>query len=124
MKNASVWAFSALFGCISLFGPGWHCFVGHQFHASRTWLGECGHHDHALVGDAGHSDDDGQQGARWANAHQDDDCPICKFFAQAQWAFAIRPAEFEIAASEFISPAEQAFWVACVGLYHSRAPPG
>jgi hypothetical protein len=114
LRKASVWAFSALFGCISLLGSGWHCLVGHEFHGAAA----CPGHEHA----GGAHDYDADDGHAPAATHSDD-CPICKFFAQAQWAGEFEPCEFERAVCGAPCPAEQAVFVACIGLYHSRAPP-
>jgi hypothetical protein len=131
-KKASVWAFSALFGCISLLGSGWHCFLGHAFHpaachhATDRHAGHAEHadhehpgHDHA-VACAGHEHAAGEDSPSVASVH---DCPLCKFFAQAQWAAAIQSVEIERAVCGAPASAEQAVRLACLGLYHSRAPP-
>lgn len=118
VRKASVWAFSALFGCISLFGPGWHSLVGHEFHGS----GGCHEHEHACGVPHDHDEHGAgdEHGPAAADRH---DCPICKFFAQAQWAADFQSAEFGCAACGAPFHAEQAVHVACIGLYHSRAPP-
>ena len=37
LRTASIWAFSGLFGCVSLFGQGWHSLVG-EYHGASAWL--------------------------------------------------------------------------------------
>jgi hypothetical protein len=97
VRKTSAWAFSALFGCVSLLGQGWHCFVGHAFHP-------CAHdhapHAHAACHDSraahgGHEHGGNPLGCDSAASDRPDaesieqaahDCPLCQFFAQAQWA--------------------------------------
>jgi hypothetical protein len=129
MRNASVWAFSGLFSCISLLGPGWHCFFGHPFHGSSESHAFCGAHDvfddHDQAADcATHDHDAVHPGhAPAATAVHDHDCPICKFFAQAQWALDWRPAEFEFAVSDAASHLEPSARAVRIAFYRSRAPP-
>jgi hypothetical protein len=106
----------ALFGCISLFGQGWHSFLGHEFHGTA---GCCHAHDHDDGAPHDHGDDAEHAGAI-AAGH---DCPICDFFAQAHWAVDHPPARFECAACGVPLAAERAAYLACVGLYRPRAPP-
>jgi hypothetical protein len=106
VQNASVWALLALFGCISLFGPGWHFFVGHEFHASHGRHASC----------------DGVSERSPAAVH-DDGCPLCRFFAQAQWALEPGSAELEPTVSGSTAVVERSFWVERISSYHSRAPP-
>jgi hypothetical protein len=113
-RNASVWALAGLFGCISLFGQGWHCFVGH--HAP------VGCHEHAVCA-AGHEHESpaGPCAASLAAPH--DNCPICNFFAQAQWALDFEPASFELGLFDAAHVAEVNFGAVRIQPYHSRAPP-
>jgi hypothetical protein len=135
VRNVSVWAFSALFGCISLFGPGWHRFAGHHFH------GICAHGshacdvhgvnhsaaDHSTCHDAFDHADDHDHGpvsvAKIVAASTDHDCPICSFFGQAQWVAAFELAEFECGVFEVSREAQQAPFLAWLGIYRTRAPP-
>jgi hypothetical protein len=133
VRNASVWAFSALFGCISLFGPGWHRFAGHHFH------GACAHGSHDCDARSGtdsaaehcaaadHSSDNHENtgpaaGASGATA-SDHDCPICSFFGQAQWVAVIELPEFASGVFEVSTEAQPAPFLAWLGIYRTRAPP-
>jgi len=147
VRNASVWAFSALFSCISLFGPGWHRFAGHHFHGACVHEShECDAHsgpessaehcaaaDHFTRNDAfdhdafNHDDDDHEDtlpatGAIKATA-SDHDCPICSFFGQAQWVAAFELTEFACGVFEISTEAQQAPFLAWLGIYRTRAPP-
>jgi hypothetical protein len=120
--NASVWAFSALFGCISLFGPGWHYFVGHAFHASPVCHhGHCDDHAHAAA-DSDHTHEHESEECLAALDHEHD-CPICSFFAQAQWASLAFPVELELAFRGSTAVTQRSCFVEPIGVYRSRAPP-
>jgi len=135
VRNASVWAFSALFGCISLFGPGWHRFAGHHFHGACAHDShDCDVHgvthsaaDHSTCHDAfDHADDHGHgpvSVAKIAVTSTDHDCPICSFFGQAQWVAAFELAEFACGVFEVSTKAEQAPFLAWLDIYRTRAPP-
>ena len=137
VRNASVWAFSALFGCISLFGPGWHRFAGHHFHgASAHCSHDCDAHsgpesttEHCAAADhfTCHDADDHDHGplslATITATASDHDCPICSFFGQAQWVAAFELAEFACGVFEVSSEAQQAPFLAWLGIYRTRAPP-
>jgi hypothetical protein len=115
LKKASVWAFSGLFGCISLFGSGWHSFVEHAHHS----------HDH---GSSAPADEHEEAPFAWGafvngSSETDHDCPICSFFSQAQWAVHFEPLDFAFAACELSAPVPQAPPIAWAGIYQSRAPP-
>jgi hypothetical protein len=116
-KNASVWALAGLFGCISLFGQGWHCFVGHHGPAV------CCQHEHSVECAAGHEHDApaSSRGAALVAGH--DDCAICNFFAQAQWVVDFEPARFELSSFDAAHVTEINFGAARIDSYHSRAPP-
>ena len=136
VRNASIWAFSALFGCISLFGPGWHRFAGHHFHGACA---HCSHDGDAHEGAesseccSAASDftchDDGDHGHRLpsvaatAATASDHDCPICSFFGQAQWVAVFELTEFACGVFEVSSEAQQAPFLAWLGIYRTRAPP-
>lgn len=122
-RKACVWAFSALFGCISLLGSGWHCFVGHQFHASADWHAVCEAQDHDLAGSHDHDEANHESHGPIASAVHDHDCPLCQFFAQAQWTLDLGSAETGLAVSDATSPAEQAARLVRIASYRSRAPP-
>lgn len=109
---------AALFGCISLFGPGWHHFVGHQFHASSHCHASCD--DHA---EASHEHGATSHHGATVAAFDNHDCPLCRFFAQAQWAVELGSAEREwtLIGSTVIVP--RSFWIEPLGSYRSRAPP-
>ncbi len=132
LQKATVWAFSALFGCISLFGTGWHHFVGHAYHGGSCQVahqahgdrGTCHHHglsDASHKARASHKTDSGHHDG-WTLA-VDHDCPLCKFFAQAQWVAGELPAELTYPAGQRARPAAPTFTLDAVGLYRSRAPP-
>lgn len=147
VRNASVWAFSALFVCISLFGPGWHRFAGHHFHgASAHCSHDCDAHDgpesnaeHCAAADQftchdpfdhaafDHDADEHNHGllslATITATTSDHDCPICSFFGQAQWVAAFELAEFACGVFEVSSEAQQAPFLAWLGIYRTRAPP-
>jgi hypothetical protein len=116
-KNASVWALAGLFGCISLFGQGWHCFVGHHGPAV------CCQHEHLVECAADHEHElpTGSRGAAVAAGH--DDCALCDFFAQAQWVVDFEPAGFEPVSFENARAAAINFGAPRIDSYHSRAPP-
>jgi hypothetical protein len=128
LQKASVWAFSALFGCISLLGTGWHCYLGHAFHGPACHPATACHehaHEHACSDEHetpadDHGQPSGERGPALTAVH---DCPLCQFFAQAQCGAEFSPAQSECAACGVPVLAEQAGFVACLGLYQSRAPP-
>jgi hypothetical protein len=142
VRNVSVWAFSALFGCISLFGPGWHRFAGHHFHGASALCSHgcdahsgpesttehCAAADHFTCHDADDHAGDNHEGA-WPAAGaieataSDRDCPICSFFGQAQWVAAFELAEFASGVFEVSTEAQQAPFLAWLGIYRTRAPP-
>jgi hypothetical protein len=139
-RNAGIWAFAGLFGCISLLGPGWHCVWGHHFHGPAA----CHDHEHSADQqdpdhqDRGHQDrghqDRGHEHAG-CHAHEDEggllvrsvagehDCPLCRFFAQAQWTFECDPPDSAPSTIENLCPAGRSASTVRVGLYQSRAPP-
>jgi hypothetical protein len=51
------------------------------------------------------------------------DCTICAYFAQAQRTLDIEPVRLEFVSCAVVHAAEQTVVTACVGIYHSRAPP-
>jgi len=127
VRKASVWAFSALFGCVSLLGQGWHCFVGHAFHACDTH----GHaHAHSLAAachdhEGDHSDCHAHESTegespRLAARH---DCPLCSFFAQAQWSADAAPDELVQLSCELPRAGELSFAAPHAAVYQSRGPP-
>jgi hypothetical protein len=133
VRNASVWAFSAIFGCISLFGPGWHRFAGHHVHGAGAHCShDCDAHsgadstaEHCAAADhatESHESAGPAAGAIKATA-SDHDCPICSFFGQAQWVAAFELAEFACGVFEVSTEAEQAPFLAWLGIYRTRAPP-
>ena len=122
--------FTAFFGCISLVGQGLHALVEHDFH------GPAAHHHGACHAADDHVADldaeshcaikhvaDRDSLALSAGESHDDDCPICNFFAQAQQDLVYRADGLVFTWSPIAAAAEQAQFVACVGLYRSRAPP-
>lgn len=129
-RNAGIWAFAGLFGCISLLGPGWHCVWGHHFHGPAA----CHDHDHEQPADhhghehAGCHEHEAQSGLTvrgpiirgLADEH---DCPLCRFFAQAQWTLDCESPAIAPATIETFCPAERSAATVRVGLYQSRAPP-
>lgn len=142
VRNASVWAFSALFGCISLFGPGWHRFAGHHFHGTGAHCShDCDAHSDpdstAVCGSAtadftchdafDHAGDNHEVAGPAAGTIKatasDHDCPICSFFGQAQWVAAFELAEFACGVFEVSTEAQQAPFLAWLGIYRTRAPP-
>jgi hypothetical protein len=122
-RTASVWAFSALFGCISLFGSGWHCFVGHAFHGPAAGHADCAEHehDHDCASTHEHATDEQHSGAVAVHDH---DCPLCQFFAQAQWNLTLESVETGAAVSDAASHAGQSGRAVRIASYRSRAPPG
>lgn len=130
-RKAFVWAFSALFGCISLFGQGLHYFVGHAHEPGHAHFASHAHpsehchhgHEHAceLAGDHCEADDDGP--ACIAGSAHDHDCAICEFFAQSQlnFDFVLEIAD-ELASFSAALPTQRRL-VAFVGFYNTRAPP-
>jgi hypothetical protein len=142
VRHATAWAFSALFACISLLGPGWHCWLGHAFHGSaccpdpregRHAASSCdadahdahaGHRHAHHAGAAGQHDPDACGGdshsGRLSAPH---DCPLCSFFAQAQWAEApALPDGAYLAVSARPGHADSG-WIETLRSYRSRAPP-
>jgi hypothetical protein len=136
--------FAAFFGCISLLGQGLHVLVEHPLHegqavscACSAGLSRCADRGHTHRGC-------GQGNAQTASStpapvsgasentssalaadtkHDPHQCPICGFFAQAQWAVYDQP---ELCAGAVAPLAQQVarLWpVTAVGVYQSRAPP-
>lgn len=132
LEKACVWAVLALFGCISLFGSGWHHFVGHAYHGAACHTahqhndhhGVCHHHGPTGVAHAAHATLDNRSGQQdgWSSG-ADHDCPLCKFFAQAQWVADELPGELTVAIGQLARPTEPTLSLDAVGLYRSRAPP-
>lgn len=139
VRKTSVWAFSALFGCISLLGQGWHCFVGHAFHPcahdhARASAchdhggaeGSCQHACRSPLGESfggpqsNRSHDEGHHGAIDLAAH---DCPLCQFFAQAQWASSLGPCLLVLFSCEVPVAGEPLVGPPAHGVYDSRGPP-
>jgi hypothetical protein len=127
-------AFTAVFGCISLFGQGLHTLVEHAHNGSAHAACRHAGHDHAGHDHGGHdhgwhvADDGGcnptdATSFRADRSHHHDDCPICGFFAQAQHAltaFEIR----DTAACLPLEPlADDVARAMHVGSYQSRGPP-
>jgi hypothetical protein len=134
-RRLFVWAFAAFFAGISLAGQGLHYFVEHGSHAAPRDVAEqvaaCAHHGrghaHACCHDRpGHDRQHpaDRDTARVApGAPHPHDCVICAYFAQAQRTMPIEPARLEFVSFPVVHVAEQAARIACVGVYHSRAPP-
>ena len=126
LRNASIWAFLALFSSLSLLGPGLHSLVGDHWHGPVHAHAACAHdhdskHCHATNCQAHTTGHDGDSVAEASAC--DHDCPICEFFALAQWSFDFQPAQFEFAAREFVSLTGPNLLPASIGCYQSRAPP-
>lgn len=129
-RKAFAWAFCALFGCISFCGNGLHCVVGH-WHTCTQSQHDSGHcHDHCDHDDeCAATDFDCNAGIAVAQAvssgsrHEDHNCPICAYFAQAQLdiAFAFEPADAFVTPT--LSLAIVSRLIAFVGVYRGRAPP-
>ena len=130
VRQASVWAFSALFGCISLFGQGLHAFVGHSFHAHASvhaasiheHLGDLCHSHAPCAQPTDHSDESSTVSSGGAS-ECDHDCPICSFFSQAQITLHSVPAGCVLPVSHYVSRVAENSDTEFVGFYRSRAPP-
>jgi hypothetical protein len=144
-RHLFVWSFAGFFACISLLGQGLHQFVEHGHEAA----GMLAQHEHGTpAGHAhdghchAHADDQASEAAGMLtqrehgtlDCHEDaatvehgmshpHDCAICAYFAQAQRTLDIEPVRLEFVSCPVVHAAEQAVATACVGVYHSRAPP-
>jgi hypothetical protein len=134
VRTTSVWAFAALFGCISLLGPGWHCVFGHHFHGpAACGHGTCHAHPHpaaraesatqAVASDCAAASDAAAERSFSALPDADHDCPLCQFFGAAQWAEAIPPPELAQLPRALATPPTNAVRLTFVSLYQSRGPP-
>lgn len=135
VRKTSVWAFSALFGCISLLGQGWHCFVGHAFHPcahDHAAASTCDGHHGAAQSSCQHPCGPEQPAQRDSGQHEGHngsidlaahDCPLCQFFAQAQWASSIGPCQLVLFSCELPVASEPLFGPPARGVYQSRGPP-
>ncbi|MEX2114577.1 MAG: hypothetical protein WD845_15390 [Pirellulales bacterium] len=130
-------AFAAFFACISFLGQGLHALVDHPLHEGAA---ACAH-GHAECGHANRSDcchSDGNSLERVAQqpadeyhgpaiaadaSHDPHHCPICGFFAQAQWAVDFQPQWLSTSFSPVAPHAERSLRLVGAGVYQSRAPP-
>jgi hypothetical protein len=144
LRTASIWAFSALFGCVSLFGQGWHSLVGEYHgahihavhgsccapaHSAREHVCHeqfCQKHSETV---APHDDVDGEfsKHASAPTVHEaggdEHYCPICSFFGQAQCNGVFQPVDLIQVSCELTPVAGPAVAPARVGIYQSRGPP-
>jgi hypothetical protein len=134
VRTTSVWAFAALFGCISLLGPGWHGVFGHHFHGPATCgHGTCHAHPHpaaraksatqVAASDCAAASDAPAERSFSALPDPDHDCPLCQFFGTAQWAETFPTAELAQLPRALASPAKQTVRLTFVSLYQPRGPP-
>lgn len=143
VQKATVWGLAGLFGCISLFGSGWHALVPHSHagceHASlprqaSAKLSTCLEHAHC----AGHDPISARRQARtqhsapsktrstgptFAPITHDHDCAICGFFAQAQWTAPVDLPLEQSGITRILSLKTPSFRAEILGSYRSRAPP-
>jgi hypothetical protein len=134
VRNAGIWAFSGLFGCISLLGPGWHALFGHVHHGHHE-LHPASHCHEDGAGCHPHRDDDRQHACTHGSSDgaaaiaaasfsdADHECAICSFFSQAQWVAVFESASRACAVCELLVLAEPAPRVLASRIYQSRAPP-
>lgn len=119
----------ALFSSLSLLGPGWHCaFDGCVAEHADSCVGH-GHghaHAHQAKADCLAEDRGGAEDAHHfvpkASRH-DHHCPICNFFAQAQWTSAGEPVEADAPCITISFRNPPVTLLVTAGSYRSRAPP-
>ncbi len=131
-------AFAAFFGCISFLGQGLHVLVEHPLHEGTASTCAHGHSEcgrvhrsdccHSGVGSrerAAEEPAEEFQGLAIAadTAHDPHHCPICGFFAQAQWAVDFQPQWLTTVLSPVAPQADRSPRLVRVGVYQSRAPP-
>jgi hypothetical protein len=129
-------AFAAFFGCISFLGQGLHSLVEHPLHEGE--VSACAHagcgnahrkpgcHDEQAGGPISADAQAATHGGLTVAADRSHDphhCPICCFFAQAQWDVDFQPTVLTTAISPVAPLAERSVPLARVGVYRSRAPP-
>jgi hypothetical protein len=136
--------FAAFFGCISLLGQGLHVLVEHPPHAGGSApcacaaaFSSCADRGHTHRG-CGHGQAEpaavaGAPSAEVAEStglkliaetsHDPHECPICGFFAQAQWAVDFQPERVAVAIEPVAEPIACSRPASTVGVYQSRGPP-
>jgi hypothetical protein len=136
--------FVAFFGCISLLGQGLHVLVEHPPHAGGSVPCACTAafpscadrgHTHRVCGH-GHAEPEAMAGATSTEvaestglkliadtSHDPHECPICGFFAQAQWAVDFQPERVAVAIEPAAEPIACSWPASAVGVYQSRGPP-
>jgi hypothetical protein len=112
LRTSSIWALSALFGCISLLGQGLHLVAGHA-HPQRQSAAFIASLGNASCGQLSALDDESDE----------HDCAICEFLAQAQWNVGFELPSDATFNCQAILPLPHSPLLAFVGVFNGRAPP-